>query len=49
MTFDLYVIFMKYCSGFQVLNSAPLPLTIYSIAASFGLSAAAAGEEVAFF
>lgn len=49
MTFDLYVIFIKYCSEFQVLNSAPPPLTIYSIAASFGLSAAAAGEEVAFF
>lgn len=24
MKFDLYIIFIKYCSGFQVLNSAPV-------------------------
>lgn len=24
MKFDLYIIFIKYCSGFQILNPAPL-------------------------
>lgn len=54
MKFDSYIIFIKYCSGFQILNPVPLNHLQYR---SFllqhrcflwSLSAAAAGEKVAF-